>query len=53
VPACGSLHAHIVVWLHPDDINRLDHRICAYVPREFNEDSGEYDTPDDRLQKHV
>ena len=41
----GSLHAHIILWLHPDDVSRVQGEITAHVPapydhvtRSYNED---------------
>ena len=28
----GSVHAHIVLWLHEDDVERVGDEIMAYVP---------------------
>jgi hypothetical protein len=43
----GSLHAHIILWLDPSDIERVTNEICAVIPAEFNEATGEFIPPSD------
>ncbi len=33
----GSLHAHILLWLHEDDLERVEHEIVAFIPGEINQ----------------
>ena len=48
----GSLHAHIILWLHPEDVSRVSAEIVANVPAEFvpldptdQRSTGEFRTP--------
>ena len=31
----GSLHAHIILWVHKDDIARVSAEICGAIPADF------------------
>jgi hypothetical protein len=35
VQARGSIHAHIILWLHPDDVETVTSEIVAVVPAKF------------------
>lgn len=37
VQARGSLHAHIILWLHPDDVAAVSREIIAYVPAHWDD----------------
>jgi hypothetical protein len=32
-----SLHAHIILWLHKDDMDRVMNEILAFVPAIYDE----------------
>ena len=38
VQARGSIHAHIILWLHPEDVESVTSEIRAVVPAEFVKD---------------
>jgi hypothetical protein len=33
----GSLHAHIMLWVHPDDVERTTNEIQAFIPADYDE----------------
>ena len=41
-----SLHAHIVLWLHLDDVDNITSEICAYILATYNNTTFQWDTPD-------
>ena len=41
VQARGSIHAHIILWLHPDDVERVSSEIVAVVPAELAVESSD------------
>jgi ATP-dependent exoDNAse (exonuclease V) alpha subunit len=46
----GSLHAHIILWLHPDDVERVASEIVACVPAAFDKAKHEFVPPTDPQQ---
>jgi hypothetical protein len=36
---CAAVHAHVVLWVHPDDVERAARGITACVPGVFHQDS--------------
>lgn len=53
----GSLHAHIVLWLHPNDVESASNQIMGYIPGEWDEALQQWKPPSDphelALQKWV
>lgn len=49
----GSLHAHILLWVETEDVQRITNDICAAVPALFDEVAGEFIRPDDPLQARL
>jgi hypothetical protein len=47
IQARGSLHAHIVLWVHPDDEQRVANEISASVPGIWNPATMELDPPNE------
>lgn len=41
----NSLHAHIMLWVNPDDVPRVRDSIVAYVPAEYNTSTSEWIYP--------
>jgi hypothetical protein len=39
VQARGSLHVHVLLWLHADDVDRVTNEICACIPGTVDEAS--------------
>lgn len=39
----GSLHAHIILWLHPEDVENVASEITAHIPAPLDEASGDFD----------
>jgi hypothetical protein len=42
----GSLHAHIMIWVHPDDLERTTNEIQAFIPAEYNNSTDTFTPPD-------
>ena len=42
----GSLHVHILLWVHPDDVARVADEIMAYVPACYNTANQSFVPPD-------
>lgn len=38
----GSLHAHIILWVHDDDIDRVASEITAHIPAPINPATGDF-----------
>ncbi len=47
----GSIHAHIILWLHPDDVNNVSDEIVAVIPAEFDELTGQFVEPTNAEQR--
>ena len=45
VQDCGSLHAHIVIWLEPSNVNNVASEISACIPAAFDEATQEFTPP--------
>lgn len=43
----GSLHAHIMLWVHPDDVSWVTNEIHAHVPAEHDPASSTFVEPSD------
>jgi len=41
----GSLHAHIILWIMENDIERITNKIIAFVPTIFNSNKNEFIEP--------
>lgn len=41
----GSLHAHIILWVDPKDVDRITNEISATIPAEFDDATGEFKVP--------
>ena len=46
----GSLHIHMVLWLHPDDIENISGEIVACVPAEFDPVAQQFIEPTNPLE---
>ena len=42
----GSLHVHVLLWTHPEDIARVANEIIAYVPAAQDPRTGKFIPPD-------
>ena len=49
----GSPHAHIVLWIHPDDRARIASEIMAYVPASYNASTEAWIPPTDPRQREL
>jgi hypothetical protein len=49
----GSLHAHIVLWLHPDDVQPVSSEITACVPAEWDPSTRQFLPPGDPKTKQL
>jgi len=41
----GSLHAHIILWVETDDIDKVAAEITAMIPADFDNDSMSFTDP--------
>jgi hypothetical protein len=44
IQRCGSLHAHIILWITKNDIEHFTNEIIAFVPEIFNNNKQIYRT---------
>ena len=42
----GSVHAHCLIWIHPDDQQSAANSIVANIPGNWNPNTEQYDPPD-------
>lgn len=41
----GSLHIHMVLWLHPDDVARVASEIVAVIPADYDHTTKQFIVP--------
>lgn len=46
----GSCHAHIILWVYPDDVEQVTNEIVAVVPGEFDHHLQSFRQPTDPLE---
>lgn len=37
----GSLHTHVLLWIHPDDVERIADLLSAAMPADWDPEKGE------------
>jgi hypothetical protein len=50
IQQCGSLHAHIILWIMENDIERITNKIVAFVSAIFNNIKNEFIEPTNAMQ---
>jgi hypothetical protein len=46
---CGSLHAHIILWIEDNDVERVTNEITAVIPASYDDEKKEFIEPTDDL----
>jgi hypothetical protein len=50
---CGSLHAHIILWVDTNDLERITNEIIVLVPTIFDDTNAKFILPSDSLQSKL
>jgi hypothetical protein len=50
---CGFVHAHIILWVNENDLERITNEIIAFVPTIFDDTNAKFILPSDRLQSKL
>jgi hypothetical protein len=45
IQQCGTLHAHIILWIMENDIESITNEIIAFVPTIFNNNKNKFIEP--------
>lgn len=45
-----SLHAHIIFWIHEDDVDRVTNEITTYIPATYDEVQKKFIDPEDETE---
>jgi hypothetical protein len=48
-----SLHAHIIFWLHPEDLASISNDIMAYIPAVYDEATKTFTEPSDSMEQRL
>lgn len=49
----GSLHAHIILWVHPEDVDHVASEITATMPAEFDSNDSDWIPPTDVYERKL
>lgn len=49
----GSVHAHIILWVHPEDVANVTNDITAHIPGTFDPSNNTITPPADGLQRNL
>jgi hypothetical protein len=53
IQQCGSLHAHIILWIMENDIEHITNEIITFVPTMFNNNKKKFIDPTDVMQHNL